>query len=82
MSQTSPNRCSLRNRAAPLSERIDTTALDVQWSSSQAAKADEALRQHRLLADMVVSASLGDAETSGARRCCVARAGRGGLSDP
>lgn len=50
----------------PLSERIDTTALDVQWSSSQAAKADEALRPYRLLADMVVSASLGDAEASGA----------------
>jgi len=50
----------------PLSERVDTTALDVQWSSSQASKADEALRPYRVLSDMVVSAALGDADASAA----------------
>ncbi|MBN1250456.1 MAG: hypothetical protein JXC32_22525 [Anaerolineae bacterium] len=50
----------------PLTERVDTTLLDVQWSAGQAAEVDETLRPYRLLFDMVVSAALGDAEAAAA----------------
>ncbi|MCU0521355.1 MAG: hypothetical protein MUF84_11765 [Anaerolineae bacterium] len=55
----------------PLTERVDTTSLDVQWSAGQAAKADAALEPLRLAFDLVVSAALGDIEAASALRAVI-----------
>lgn len=49
-----------------LTERVDTTPLDVRWSAGQFAKVDEALQPYRLALDLVVSADLGDDDSRAA----------------
>lgn len=50
----------------PLTERIDTTPLDVRWSEGQHHKVQETLAPHRLLLNLVTSAALGDTEADAA----------------
>ena len=49
-----------------LSERVDTTALDVRWSSGQFRRVEEALAPYRLLFDLAVSATLGEEDAAAA----------------
>lgn len=52
----------------PLTERVDTTPLDVRWSAGQFGKVQETLKPYRLLLDLTVSAALGDADADAALR--------------
>ena len=50
----------------PLTERVDTTPLDVRWSAGQFEKLREGVTPYRLLLDLAVSADLGDGEAEAA----------------
>jgi hypothetical protein len=52
----------------PLTERVDTTPLDLRWSAGQYRKVQEMLEPRRLLLDLAVSAALGDAEAAASLR--------------
>lgn len=46
----------------PLTERVDTTPLDVRWSAGQFERVRESLGSHQMLLHLVASAGLGDEE--------------------
>jgi hypothetical protein len=52
----------------PLTERVDTTPLDVRWSAGQYRKVQEMLEPNHLVFHLAVSAGLGDAEAAASLR--------------
>ena len=52
----------------PLTERVDTTPLDMRWSAGQYRKVQDMLEPWRTLLNLAVSAALGDVEAAAALR--------------